>query len=186
MAIALEDEMLPILVKAFPKAFFPRGRSCLPLRIGIFEALDAALSPEIDRSRLKLFLGIYTKQPRYLRELIKGAVRIDLNGSPAGRVSAKQAMSAAARLQKAQDPKFGPPMAKLAMPSQTSAPAMPPDQRALERPRRGAPQTVIVVLRKRKVSSSNARQIDMPPRRSDSPAVNTFLFRSDPQCTHPR
>jgi sRNA-binding protein len=186
MAIALEDEMLPILVKAFPKAFFPQGRNCLPLRLGIFEALDAALPPGIDRSRLKLYLGIYTKQPRYLRELIQGAVRIDLNGSPTGRVSAKQATSAAGRLRKAQGKKFGPPMAKPAVPAQASAPAITPDQRSVELPRRGVPQKLIVVLKKRKVSSSNAHQIGMPSRRSHSPTINTFLFRSDSKCTHPR
>src|SRR5271166_934374 len=96
----LEAEMLPILVKTFPRVFFPSGRACRPLRVGIFEDLDAALPAEIDRARLKAFLGLYTGQPRYLRELKPGVVRIGLNGRTAGRVSLKEAASAAARLKK--------------------------------------------------------------------------------------
>src|SRR5262249_11895231 len=142
MAFALEDEILPILVKAFPKAFFPRDRSCLPLRIGVFEALDSALPTEIDRLRLRLYLGIYTKQSRYLRELTLGAIRIGLDGRPAGRVSAKEATSAAARLQKSEGSKFGAPVAKPSVPFQAFA---------LELARRAEPQRVVVVLKKRKV-----------------------------------
>ncbi len=100
----LEAEMLPVLVKTFPNAFFTLGRRSRPLRVGILHELDAALPPEINRARLKLYLGIYTRQPGYLRELTPGAVRIGLNGSPAGRVSAKEAASAAARLQKLRVP----------------------------------------------------------------------------------
>lgn len=175
MAYGLEDEMLPVLVRAFPKAFFPRGQNCMPLRVGIFEALDAALPPEIDRSRLKLYLGIYTKQPRYLRELIKGATRIDLNGKPAGRVSAKEAASAAARLQKLQGLKLGQPMPKAA--GALSPPSAAPAPPAVNRPRRqdladltapawsrdavqAKPQKVVVVVKKRKASSTDARQSD--------------------------
>ena len=35
----LEAEMLPVFVKSFPRAFFPSGLGCRPLRIGIFEDL---------------------------------------------------------------------------------------------------------------------------------------------------
>ena len=95
----LDAGLLPVLVKAFPKAFFPDGLSCRPLRVGIFGDLDAVLPREIDRAGLKLYLGTYTRQPRYLRTLTPGAIRIDLNGKEAGKVTAKQAASAAARLQ---------------------------------------------------------------------------------------
>ncbi|MGO9982999.1 MAG: ProQ/FINO family protein [Rhodomicrobium sp.] len=95
--------MLPILVKTFPRAFFPFGRSCQPLRAGIFEDLDAVLPPEIDRAKLKFYLGLYTGQPSYLRELKPGAIRIGLNGGAAGRVGPKEAASAEARLQKLHD-----------------------------------------------------------------------------------
>jgi hypothetical protein len=96
----LEAELLPILVKTFPRAFFPSGRGCRPLRVGIFEDLDAVLPANIDRARLKASLGIYTGQPSYLRELKTDAIRIGLNGRAAGRVSPQEASSAAERLQK--------------------------------------------------------------------------------------
>ncbi len=117
----LEAEMLPILVKSFPRAFFPSGRSCRPLRVGIFDDLTAALPPEIDRARLKLYLGLYTAQPRYLCELKPGAIRIGLNGCAAGRVSTKQAESAAARLQKLRSLEVGPASAEAGSSSPASA-----------------------------------------------------------------
>ncbi len=174
----LEAEMLPVLVKTFPKAFFAHGRNRRPLRVGIFEELNAALPPEIDRQRLRLYLGIYTRQPSYLRELTPGAIRIDLSGYPAGGVSAKEAASAATRLQKLHDPDIGPQGLKAAEASCPESacsimPAPPPattSPAAAVRPRRASnfaqiaealrqkkapeaePQKVIVVLKKNKVS----------------------------------
>jgi sRNA-binding protein len=120
--------MLHILVKTFPSAFIPSGRSCRPLRVGIFEDLDPVLPPEIDRARLKLCLGLYTGQPSYLRELKPGAIRIGLHGRPAGRVSPKEAASAAARLQKLQSPENGLPAATATASAsyRTSAPQISP------------------------------------------------------------
>ena len=122
----LEAEMLPILVKTFPRAFFPSGRSCRPLRVGIFEDLNAVLPSEIDRTRLKLYLGLYTGQPSYLRELKLGAIRIGLNGCAAGRVSPKEAASAAVRLQKLDCLKNGQPVAKASGSCPASAPQISP------------------------------------------------------------
>jgi ProP effector len=163
MGYGLEDEMLPILAKAFPTAFFPRGRGCKPLRVGLFEALDATLPPEIDRPRLRLYLAIYTKQPRYLRELTPGAVRIGLNGRPAGRVSAKEAASASARLQP-QSAKFGRPLSKTpGARSPASVPVLPsapqeafrldlsdPEAARRTKAAQAKAQKVIVVVKKRK------------------------------------
>ncbi len=168
----LEAEMLPVLVKTFPKAFFAHGRNRRPLRVGIFEELNAALPPEIDRQRLRPYLGIYTRQPSYLRELTPGAIRIDLSGCPAGRVSAKEAASAATH------PDIGPQGLKAAEASCPESacsimPAPPPataSPAAAVRPRRASnfaqiaealrqkkapesePQKVTVVLKKNKVS----------------------------------
>jgi sRNA-binding protein len=94
----LEAETLLIL--AFPRAFFPFGQNCRPLRVGIFDDLNGVLPPEVDRAGLKLYLRLYTGQPGYLRELKPGAIRIGLDGRRSGRVSSKEAASAAARLQK--------------------------------------------------------------------------------------
>lgn len=121
----LEAKMLPILVKAFPKAFFPKGWSCRPLRVGIFNDLDAVLPCEIDRAELKLYLDIYTKQSRYLRTLKASAARIDLNGNKAGKVTAKEAASAEARFQKLHGIKAGQHL-PAATCSASAAPVLPP------------------------------------------------------------
>jgi ProP effector len=93
----LEAELLPVLVKLFPRAFFARGKSCRPLRVGIFDDLDAALPPEIDRAKLRRYLNYYTTGSRYLREVQSGVVRVDLHGMPAGYVSEAEAAHAKER-----------------------------------------------------------------------------------------
>src|SRR5262249_14087723 len=123
--------------KSFPKAFFPSGRSCRPLRVGIFDDLSAALPPEIDGARLKLYLGLYTAQPRYLCELKPGAIRIGLNGCAAGRVSPKEAESAAARLQKFRILEIGPALAEAGSSSPASA-AQPSPASPMRTPHAGA------------------------------------------------
>jgi ProQ/FINO family len=196
---SLEAQMLPVLVKAFPKAFFSRGLSCRPLRVGIFGDLDAVLPREIDRLRLKHYLGIYTKQPAYLRELTEGAARIDLNGRQAGRVSAKEAASAAARLQLLQAPKIEPHFRDATRAScPVSAPFIPPAPPLANRsPAAGAvkpmrapglaglaealgrketaqaeqPQ-VIVVLKKRKTSWRSAGKCGAQLRASNGDRLN--------------
>jgi hypothetical protein len=161
MGYGLEDEMLPVLVKNFPKAFFTHGRNRPPLRVGIFEDLDAALPPEIDRTMLKQYLGIYTKQPGYLRELTQGAARIDLNGNPAGRVSEREAASAKSRLEKSQAAEPGPHVPIAAGDCLASTRVMPPLPRpacraGLAEAQAGSKSTqtrtanVIVVLKKRR------------------------------------
>ena len=70
--------------------------------------------------------GIYTGQPGYLRELKPGAIRIGLNGRPAGRVSPKEASNAAARLQKLHGLENAPPGAKARPSCPASAPQTSP------------------------------------------------------------
>jgi sRNA-binding protein len=169
----LEAEILRILITAFPRAFFPSGRNCRPLRVGIFEDLHAMLPPEIDRTRLKLYLGHYTGQPSYLHELKPGAIRIGLDGRAAGRVSLKDAASAAARLQKLLGPENGSPIANASASNPASAPRLTPTpltgtprtvnpQRTpvhavlaetllKEKSVRSRPQRVIVVVKRRKI-----------------------------------
>jgi ProQ/FINO family len=172
MLEGLEAEILHILITTFPRAFFPSGRNCRPLRIGIFEDLDAVLPPEIDRARLKLYLGHYTGQPSYLRELKPGAIRIGLDGRAAGRVNLKDAASAATRLQKLPGPGNGSPTTKASasypapaprsMPTPLTAPsqAVNPQRTAVrpvlaetflkEKSVQSGPQRVIVVVKRRK------------------------------------
>jgi sRNA-binding protein len=164
----LEAEMLPVLVKTFPNAFFTPGRRSRLLRVGIFHELDAALPPEINRARLKLYLGIYTRQPSYLRELTPGVVRIGLNGSSTGRVSAKEAASAAARLQKLRVPSLGPHVLKAAAAScpasacsMSSAPqpVTAPPAGAAKPPRASNLAGLAEVLRRKKAAEAEPQKL---------------------------
>jgi ProP effector len=96
----LEDEILPVLILNFPRAFFARGKSCRPLRCGVYDDLDGALPPEVDRKKLRSYLAAYTRFNRYLRELVPGATRIGLNGEPAGVVSEQEAAQAREALER--------------------------------------------------------------------------------------
>ena len=162
MMEGLEAEMLNILVKTFPKAFFPSGRSCRPLRVGTFEDLDPVLPPEIDRATLKLCLEHYTGQPSYLRELKPGAIRIGLHGRPAGRVSPKEAANAAVRLQKLQSPENGLPVEAASASYRASAPQISPTPLAARLhtidPRRKLVQAELVVTPLRKKGAQIAQQ----------------------------
>lgn len=174
MLEGLEAEILRILITTFPRAFFPSGQNCRPLRVGIFDDLDPVLPPEIDRTRLKLCLGHYTGQPNYLRELKPGAIRIGLDGRAAGRVSLKDAASAATRLQKLLGTENGSPVAKASASYPASAPRLTPapltappqtvnpqrtlvhavlaETRLKEKTIQSGPQRVIVVVKRRKIS----------------------------------
>jgi sRNA-binding protein len=163
--------MLHILAKTFPRAFFPSGRSCRPLRVGIFEDLDPVLPLEIDRARLKLCLGYYTGRHSYLRELKPGAIRIGLHGRPAGRVSPKEAANAATRLQKLHSPENGLPVATASASYRASAPQISPTPLTVRphtiNPRRTPVQAELVVtpLRMRGAQPAQQRVIVVVKRR---------------------
>jgi ProP effector len=81
------------IIARFPKTFCEPNR---PLKIGIREDMVAAgFEPRV-ASR---FLYKWTHAPRYLRTLIVGAERIDLNGEPAGTVAEDEATFARERVE---------------------------------------------------------------------------------------
>ena len=61
-----------------------------PLKIGIRDDL-AALFPEIEPQTIGQALKIYTLHSGYLRALVEGAPRMDLNGAEVGSVTAEVA-----------------------------------------------------------------------------------------------
>ncbi|CDI04547.1 hypothetical protein BN873_990018 [Candidatus Competibacter denitrificans Run_A_D11] len=69
-----------------------------PLKIGIHQDLLAVLGEGFTRAEIKRLLGRYCNHVRYQRSLREGAVRIDLQGQPAGVVTAEEAEVARARL----------------------------------------------------------------------------------------
>jgi ProP effector len=91
-------DILPFLAECFPHAFtVEQYLPHQPLRIGIDGDL-AERCPAIDRFERMAVLRYYCTRPMYLRACIEGAVRVDLDGNPAGVVTAAEAAFAAARL----------------------------------------------------------------------------------------
>ena len=66
---------------------FPVFRDCLPLAIGIDKQLLARL-PELERKPLRIALGIHTHSLRYLKASAQATARVDLDGQPAGEITA--------------------------------------------------------------------------------------------------
>lgn len=69
-----------------------------PLKVGIHDDLLAAEGGEL--KKIRRALAGYVKLPRYLHCLKAGAVRLDLQGQPAGSVTQQEADFAQAQLQK--------------------------------------------------------------------------------------
>ena len=90
------------LCELFPKAF-PEGEP-VPLKVGIRADLMVRLTPDPDVGiyrqwlTLTMVLRNYTDGKRYHRVMVAGAVRVDLDGNPAGEVSETDAAYSAQRL----------------------------------------------------------------------------------------
>jgi ProP effector len=83
-----QDEALLWLQTQFPAAF---SHNPTPLKIGIHQdifALSRADAPE--QIWIKRALRYYVNSPRYLRQLLIGRPRIDLNGDVAGEVTEQE------------------------------------------------------------------------------------------------
>jgi ProP effector len=92
------DATLVRLAEAFPQTFvLEKYRPHWPLKVGIAAAIPARC-PDIERRMLKMALNAYANRIMYLRGLVEGAARVDLDGNPAGEVTARDAEYAAARL----------------------------------------------------------------------------------------
>ncbi len=78
------DAMLATL-----SASFPVIKDAKPLAIGIHKAIIARM-PEINVSELKTALRRHTASTRYLKTLSNANERFDLDGNPAGEVTAEQ------------------------------------------------------------------------------------------------
>jgi len=72
-------------------------RNFSPLAIGIDKQVFAQL-PEVSRKSLRLALRSHTISTRYLKEMEKGSVRLNLDGSTAGEVTDENRQHAAEQL----------------------------------------------------------------------------------------
>ena len=88
------------LAEAFPKTFFLYAVQRKPLKIGIHADIRATLGDAMGEGELSAVLGYYCGNEGYMKRCVAGAARIDLEGSPAGAVTAEQADHAAEMLQR--------------------------------------------------------------------------------------
>lgn len=72
---------------------FPIFRDCQPLAIGIHKAIKTRL-PDIGEGSLRMALKNYTASTKYLKAIANGKQRFDLDGNPAGEVTAEQRQQA--------------------------------------------------------------------------------------------
>jgi ProP effector len=89
---------IALLAEMFPKAFVVHEATRRPLKVGIAADLVAAVNGAIKPPELVAALRVYCNNKVYLVHLRAGAVRIDLNGDPAGLVTAAEAARAAEQL----------------------------------------------------------------------------------------
>jgi ProP effector len=71
------------------QAEFPVFRDCKPLAIGIHKQL-LERKPDLDKNKVRVALHGHTASSRYLKVLMEGTPRLDLDGQPAGEVTAEQ------------------------------------------------------------------------------------------------
>jgi sRNA-binding protein len=83
--------VLELLVETWPKCFAIYEKRRRPLKIGIHLDILAALDGAVTPAELSRALRMYTANAVYRSRLRAGAVRIGLDGMPAGEVTAAQA-----------------------------------------------------------------------------------------------
>ena len=110
-----------------------------PLKIGIHDDI-AALFPETGPQIIGQALKLYTMHTGYLRALVEGAPRVDLNGAEVGTVTAEAASLAATSLERFMKRRAAnkPTKAKPTPEAKKSPPAGIASLRAAARARRSA------------------------------------------------
>ena len=92
------DATLARLAEAFPQTFvLEKYQPHRPLKVGIAADLTARC-PAIERRALNAVLRSYAQRVMYLKAMVEGAARVDLDGNPAGEVTARDAEYAATKL----------------------------------------------------------------------------------------
>ncbi|WP_124313985.1 ProQ/FinO family protein [Pseudomonas chlororaphis] len=102
------------LQKIFPRAFPKSPAPKVPLKVGIYQ--DAAQHLErlgVSSEQLKQAIATWCRGARYWSSLVENAVRVDLNGEPAGVVTPEQTQRASTRTSRRQQ---GVPQAKRSRP----------------------------------------------------------------------
>ena len=84
------ESTLELLRERFPKCFVRYQQPRQPLKIGVHKDLAVVLAGVVSKSEIGRALTVYTNDVAYREALKPGAVRIDLNGEPAGVVTPGQ------------------------------------------------------------------------------------------------
>jgi ProP effector len=92
------DAAIALLAETWPACFSVYEGRRKPLKLGIHQDVLAALEGAITPKELKNALRHYTGNRCYLRRSIAGAARIDLDGNPAGTITAEEAVAAATKM----------------------------------------------------------------------------------------
>ena len=92
-------DIIAYLAEKFPLCFILEGEA-KPLKIGLFQDLAEALqdNERVSKTQLRQALRQYTSNWRYLHGCREGAVRVDLQGNPAGVLEAEHVAHAAQQL----------------------------------------------------------------------------------------
>jgi ProP effector len=134
-AAQLAGATIARLAKRFPACFHVYEARRRPLAIGIRQHLRHALASEILPAELSLALRRYTGSVGYLRNMRRGAPRIDIDGQTAGVVTADEAQHAKDQLaimkQKRAERILAPASAPAPAPASASAPAPQPKRSSL-------------------------------------------------------
>src|SRR5262245_15876337 len=89
---------IALLAERYPKCFSVYEGRRRPLKIGIHKDILAAVDGALTPLELGKALGAYCSNPVYLGHTRKGAWRLDLDGNPAGVVTADEEAHAKATL----------------------------------------------------------------------------------------
>lgn len=87
------------LVERFPACFMPQGEIKKPLAIGIHLQIRERW-PDLAPYRVGIALQDYTRGPKYLKGLVEGAARIDIDGNEVATVTIEAAEFAAEQLRR--------------------------------------------------------------------------------------
>ncbi len=96
---AANQAAVALISELYPHTF--NRDAVKPLKIGIQE--DLLAEQKLPQGKIKRALASYVRAPQYYKSLLADADRVDLNGDPAGKVSAEEAEHAKAMLKKIRD-----------------------------------------------------------------------------------
>ncbi|HEY1244031.1 MAG TPA: ProQ/FinO family protein [Hyphomicrobiaceae bacterium] len=89
-----------LLAATWPKAFSVEFAGRKPFKVGISKDIAAATEGAITPEELETAMSLYCNGKPYLKKLKEDAERVDLDGHPAGTVTADQAANARRRIER--------------------------------------------------------------------------------------